>query len=191
LKAGTTLNAGTKPSYSVTVNVDDPTVGSTPDASTNFTLTILAAGGGTSSLIISEVAPWASTAANSPLAADWFEVTNIGSAAQSLAGWSMDDDSSTPGIAPLTGIASIAPGESVIFIELGVGHTAAGDAATFKQIWFGANLRPTLRFGSYAGSGVGLSTGGDQVNLFDGVTKKAGVTFLGATYHHREPVQDL
>ena len=96
LRAGTALNASTKPSYSVVVNVDDPTVGSTPDANTNFTLTITAAAGGTSSLIISEVAPWASTAANSPLAADWFEVTNIGSAVQSLAGWSMDDDSSTP-----------------------------------------------------------------------------------------------
>ena len=181
LKAGTALNAGTKPSYSVTVNVDDPTAGSAPDATTNFNLTILAAAGGTSSLIISEVAPWASTAANSPLAADWFEVTNIGSAAQSLAGWSMDDDSSTPGIAPLSGIASIAPGESVIFIELGAGHTAAGDAAAFKQIWFGANPPPNLKIGSYAGSGVGLSTGGDQVNLFDGVTKRAGVTFLGPT----------
>src|SRR5262249_28501105 len=33
LKAGTTLNAAAKPSYTVTVNVDDPTVGSTPDAS--------------------------------------------------------------------------------------------------------------------------------------------------------------
>ena len=65
LKAGTPLNSTTKPSYSVTVNVDDPTVGSTPDASTNFTLTVTASTGGTPPLIISEVAPWSS--GNSPL----------------------------------------------------------------------------------------------------------------------------
>ena len=38
LKAGTVLNATTKPSYTVTVNVDDTTVGGTPDASTSYTL---------------------------------------------------------------------------------------------------------------------------------------------------------
>lgn len=40
LKAGTSLDFETQSSYAVTVNVDDPIVGSTPDASTNFTLTI-------------------------------------------------------------------------------------------------------------------------------------------------------
>src|SRR5215471_2353283 len=42
LKAGTVLNHTTKPSYSITVNVDDPAVGATPDATTNYTLTITA-----------------------------------------------------------------------------------------------------------------------------------------------------
>ncbi len=40
LKAGTTLDFETKPSYSVAVNVNDPTVGSNPDASALFTLPI-------------------------------------------------------------------------------------------------------------------------------------------------------
>lgn len=40
LRAGTTLNRQTKPTYLVTVNVNDSTVGSNPDASSNFTLTI-------------------------------------------------------------------------------------------------------------------------------------------------------
>ena len=181
LRAGTALSSTIKPSYNVNVNVDDTTVGSTPDATANFILTISASTGGTSSLIISEVAPWSSTAANSPLAADWFEVTNVGTVAQNITGWTMDDDSSTPGVAPLSGIASIAPGESVIFIELGSGHTAAGDASNFKTIWFGSNPPANLKIGSYAGSGVGLSTGGDQVNLFDGINKKAGVIFGTAT----------
>ena len=176
LKAGTALNSSTKPSYAVTVNVDDPTVGSTPDASTSFTMAVTASTGGAAALIISEVAPWSS--GNGTLGADWFEVTNIGTAAQSLTGWTMDDDSSAPNIAPLLGISSIAPGESVIFIELGSGHTAAGDAAKFRALW---GVPATVKIGSYAGSGVGLGTGGDQVNLFDGIAKRAGVTFGGAT----------
>ncbi|HVK79699.1 MAG TPA: cadherin domain-containing protein, partial [Verrucomicrobiae bacterium] len=40
LKAGVTLNYEAKSSYSVIVNVDDTTVGSTPDVSQSFTLTI-------------------------------------------------------------------------------------------------------------------------------------------------------
>ncbi|MBD2341047.1 tandem-95 repeat protein [Calothrix sp. FACHB-156] len=40
LKAGTILDFETKAAYNVTVNVDDPTVGSTPDASTNYTLNL-------------------------------------------------------------------------------------------------------------------------------------------------------
>jgi VCBS repeat-containing protein len=40
LKAGTVLNFEVKSSYDVTVNVDDDTVGGTPDVSTNFTLSL-------------------------------------------------------------------------------------------------------------------------------------------------------
>ena len=40
LKANTALNFEAKTSYNVTVNVDDSTVGSTPDATTSFTLNV-------------------------------------------------------------------------------------------------------------------------------------------------------
>jgi ELWxxDGT repeat protein len=40
LKAGTVLNYDTKKTYSVTVNVDDTTVGGTPDASVDYTLSL-------------------------------------------------------------------------------------------------------------------------------------------------------
>jgi len=40
LKANTVLNYEAKTSYNVTVNVDDSTVGNTPDATTNFTLNV-------------------------------------------------------------------------------------------------------------------------------------------------------
>src|SRR5262249_31507190 len=118
LKAGTSLSATLKPAYNVTVNVDDPTVGGTPDASANFVLTVTAFSGGTASLIISEVAPWSSGNSAPSLRVDWFEVTNLGNATANITGWKMDDDShSFSNAVALNGITSIAPGESVIFLE--------------------------------------------------------------------------
>ncbi|HYW73231.1 MAG TPA: SdiA-regulated domain-containing protein [Pyrinomonadaceae bacterium] len=181
LRAGTPLNATTKPVYNVTVNVDDPTVGNSPDASAPFSLTVTVSTGGTASLIISEVAPWSSgnggpASGPTSLRVDWFEVTNIGTAPANITGWKMDDDSHTFASAvPLNGISSIAPGESVIFMET---TDLPGKSAAFKALWFGANPPPNLRFGSYNGSGVGLSTGSDEVNLYDaGGTLQAKVIF--------------
>lgn len=111
LKPGTALTAGSI--YHVTVNVDDPTVGATPDASVDYTLNITASTGGTASLIISEVAAWSSGNSRSDLRVDWFEVTNIGSAAQNITGWKMDDNSNSFGSAvAMGGITSIAPGSA-------------------------------------------------------------------------------
>lgn len=176
LKAGTALSSTVKPGYSVTVNVDDPTVGGAPDASVNYILTVTAPAGGTAKLIISEVAPWSSGNSSPSLAVDWFEVTNIGGVAANIAGWKMDDDSRAFNNAvALNGVTSIAPGESVIFLET---TDLAGKSAAFKTLWFGANPPANLQIGSYSGSGVGLSTGGDQVNLFDSAgAVQAGVAF--------------
>jgi uncharacterized protein YjiK/phosphodiesterase/alkaline phosphatase D-like protein len=176
LKAGTLLNSTTKPSYSVIINVDDSAVGSTPDASVSFTLAVTASTGGSSSLIISEVAPWSSGNSAPSLRVDWFEVTNIGTAGANIAGWKMDDDShSNNNAVALNGITNIAPGESVIFIET---TDLAGKSAAFKSLWFGTNPPANLQIGSYSGSGVGLSTSSDQVNLFDTAgTVQASVAF--------------
>jgi hypothetical protein len=182
LKAGTALSASSKPNYSVTVNVDDIAVGNSPDATVNFSLTITAAPGGAPSLIISEVSPWAS--GNSPLGADWFEVTNIGAAAANITGWKVDDSSNSFGSSiALSGVASIAPGESVIFIE----SSSSSIANTFKTLWFGANPPASLQVGSYSGAGIGLSTGGDAVNLYNSTgALQANVVFgsspTGPTY---------
>ncbi len=177
LKAGTALNAVTKPSYSVTINVDDPTVGATPDASASYSLAITAATTGTINLAITEVAPWSS--GNSPLAADWFEVTNLGTSAVSLAGWTMDDNSSSFAVSvPLNGVPSLNPGQSAIFIETTNSSGLAAAAQSFVNLWFGGTAPAGLQIGSYSGSGVGLSTAGDAVNLFDnGGTLQAAVSF--------------
>jgi 2',3'-cyclic-nucleotide 2'-phosphodiesterase (5'-nucleotidase family) len=124
-------------------------------------------------LRITEVAPWSS--GNSPVGADWFEVTNNGGRAVDLTGWKTDDSSeSFAGAAALNGITSIAPGESVIFIETA---DLPGKSTLFRSNWFGASPPVGLQIGSYNGSG-GLGTGGDAVNLFDSAgVRRAKVEF--------------
>ena len=172
LKAGTALSFTTKPSYAITVQVDDTSVGNAPDATVNYSLAITAAPVGVANLVISEVAPWSS--GNSSLGSDWFEVTNIGTVAADITGWKMDDSGPNFGTAvALNGITSIAPGESVIFIE-----SAVSKSALFTSIWFGGIAPAGIQIGTYTGSGIGLSTGGDAVNLFDaGGTIRASVNF--------------
>ena len=165
IKSGTVLDFETKSSYSITVNVDDATVGNTPDASTSFNLTVsdVVNENPISSIIISEVAAWSS--GNSPVAADWFEITNTGVAPVNLTGWRVDDSSASFASAlTLNGVTSIAPGESVIFLE---SASPATIATTFRNNWFGANPPANLQIGSYTGGGIGLSTGGDEVNIYN------------------------
>jgi hypothetical protein len=87
-------------------------------------------------------------------------------------------------------VTNIAAGQSVIFIENtaadGSSLKNASDTATlnalFVSTWFGANAPSNLVIGNYGGSGVGLSTGGDAVNIFDaGGTLQTGVKFGGST----------
>jgi hypothetical protein len=119
------------------------------------------------SIVISEIDP--SGSGTSTYKADWFELTNTGSGAVSISGWKMDDNSNAFGSAvALRGLTSIAAGQSVIFFEDdGTGANDATIQASFKSAWFGSNVPAGLTFGAYGGAGVGLSTSGDAVNIFD------------------------
>ena len=117
--------------------------------------------GAATGVIVSEVAPWAS--GNTSYAADWFELTNTGASAVDITGWKVDDNSHSPALAlALTGVSSIGAGQSVVFIE-----GSASTAAAFRSVWFGGNVPPGFTMGTYSGSGIGLSTGGDEVNIYD------------------------
>lgn len=119
----------------------------------------LSAAAAHANIIISEVAPWSS--GNSAVNADWFELTNTGSSPVSISGWKVDDSSNSFGsAAALQGITSIGAGESVIFIE------GASTNTVFAPNWFGANVPASLQIGRYSGSGIGLSTSGDALNIF-------------------------
>jgi MYXO-CTERM domain-containing protein len=105
---------------------------------------------------------------------DWIEVTNYGASSVSLAGWRMDDSSFTFGASvALSGVTTIGAGESVVFIE-----SAAGTAiASFRTFWGGLS---GVQVGFYAGSGVGLSSGGDGVGLFDSTNALVTQVAFGA-----------
>jgi hypothetical protein len=110
---------------------------------------------------------------------DWFEVTNYGLSDVSITGWKIDDNSFSSAVSvALSGVASISSGQSVIFLESSSAETAI---STFRTIW-GSNVT-SLIIGSYTGSGVGLSNGGDGLVLFDstGVEMTPRVTFGAAT----------
>lgn len=112
-------------------------------------------------LTVSEVSPYSS--GNTPFGADWFELTNTGSSALTVGGWKMDDNSNAfASSVPMLGITSIAAGESVIYIEC---LTGCASIAGFRAYW--GSPVAGVQIGTYSGSGVGLSTGGDAVNVFD------------------------
>ena len=105
---------------------------------------------------------------------DWIEVTNDGSSAVSLSGWKMDDGSfNIAAAASLSGITSIGAGESVIFIE----SAAGAGVASFRTFWGGLT---NVQVGYYSGSGLGLSSGGDGVCLFNNLGVNVNQVSFGA-----------
>jgi hypothetical protein len=91
----------------------------------------------------------------------------------------MDDNSNSfTAAVPLNGVATISPGESVIFVET---NDLATKAAVFLSTWFGATPPARLQVGSYSGGSVGLSATADAVNLFDAAgVLRAAVTFAAS-----------
>ena len=91
----------------------------------------------------------------------------------------MDDNSNSFAVSvPLERRHEHRPGQSVIFIETASSSELAAKAQAFINLWFGGTAPAGLQIGSYSGSGVGLSTGGDAVNLFDnGGTLHAAISF--------------
>lgn len=107
---------------------------------------------------------------------DWFELTNFGSSAVDVTGYKMDDSSAAFATAvPMLGITSIAPGESVAYFEVtgGTPLTVAG----FESWW---GIGTSVQVGTYSGSGVGLSSSGDGVTIFDSLGNQVDLVTFGA-----------
>ncbi len=108
-------------------------------------------------LQISEI--WPGNEPGDNLTADWFEITNVGTAPWSSAAdgtLSFDDESASPVDAvPLTGVSELMPGESAVFVD-----DDTPDA--FTALW--SEVISLGQVGTY--DGAGLSQDGDAVALF-------------------------
>lgn len=162
----------------------------------------LAAQSASASIIISEVDPFGSNGSDG-YSADWFELTNTGSSAVSINGWSMIDNhaasnSTTPyaagatisvgnsknAAAPLTlanGQTTLGAGQSAIFLE-SPSNAASSTALiqAFETAWFGSKVPAGLLVGTYddtSNANFGLSQTADMVNVFDGTSLMASVAF--------------
>ena len=115
--------------------------------------------------------------------ADWWEVTNYGSSAVDITGWTFDDSTFASGTSvALNGVTSINAGESVAFLETTTldSGTVATLISSFRTFWGGSAA--SAQIGYYAGSGIGLSSNGDGLVMFSGTTETTPrVSFLAAT----------
>src|SRR5262245_5971572 len=112
---------------------------------------LLAVGAVRADIIITEVNS-AGSAGSSGYGGDWFELTNNGPSAVDPTNWRVDDDSAAFGSGrTLTGITSIAPGESVVYME-----SPAGNTTNFLTAWFGGTPPVGFQLGTYTGAGIGL-----------------------------------
>jgi uncharacterized protein YjiK len=178
--AGETGSPGVFVADTTTTTTTTTTSTTTTTTSTSTTTTTTTAPPSTPTVSITEVDP---TGSSSSYAADWFEVTNTGTSTVDLTGWKMDDSSDAFVTAvPLAGLSSLPAGKSAVFFE-DTGAVNATIEAAFSQAWFGTSTLPTgFLIGHYGGSGVGLSSSGDAVNLFDASgTHITGVTFGAAS----------
>ncbi len=142
-------------------------------------------------ITVSEVHPTGSS--NTTYMADWFELTNNGTTAVDITGWRFDDSNGTfaTGVnlqlfsidagGVETPVTSIGAGQVVVFVEVAALADPLVARNAFRTAW-GASLPSGFLLGSYTGSGVGLSSGGDDVRIFDAAGNLVTfVTFGAAT----------
>lgn len=110
---------------------------------------------------------------------DWFELTNLGTVDVDITGWKMDDNSEDFSLAvSFTGVTAIAAKKSVVFLETDEPDT---DIPAFRIFW---GLSADVPIATYPSSkkGVGLSSNGDGIVIFDATgTKIDKVTIPAAT----------
>lgn len=83
---------------------------------------------------------------------EFLELTNLGADPVDMTGWSMDDDSATPGIADLTALGTVLPGESVVVTD--------DDPLSFAAKWGLSGVTIINK----PNPGLGRN---DQINIYD------------------------
>ncbi|WP_442948318.1 Ig-like domain-containing protein [Nostoc sp.] len=158
LKAGTALDYETKSAYKVTVNVDDPTVGNTPDASTNFTLNLTN---------VNE----APTAVNDSISA--YKNTPKTIAAATLLANDTDPDAGTT--LKITGVSNATNGNvslnssgDVVFTPTKIGNASFQYTASDGSLTSTATVAVSVGLNLNGGNGIDVLLGSDYDDLLNG-----------------------
>jgi Immunoglobulin I-set domain/Immunoglobulin domain len=113
----------------------------------------------TAQLAVTEVHSNQSAGGTAALHADWWELSNYGGQSLDLTGWIFNDSTggTTTGAVTIPAL-SVAPGESVVFVE-------GLDATAFRS-WWGSAVGPGVQVLTYTATGIGLSSSGDGIRLW-------------------------
>jgi len=113
---------------------------------------------------------------------DWWEITSFSPVPVSLAGWRFDDNSASLANALTVTDTNlvILPGESIVFVE-------RLTADQFRTWWGVSNLPTGLKIMTYTGSGIGLSSGGDALRLWDSSATANADTIDGVDFPAGDP----
>lgn len=107
------------------------------------------------------------------LTEDWFEVANVGDTAWVAATdgdiWFDDSPPLVANATLTTGVASIAPGQKVVFV-----HGGAAAAAAWSDVWDDVLALPQV---GHHTSGAGLGAGGDGVAIWISMGAPAGAPY--------------
>ena len=112
---------------------------------------------------------------------DWWELTNFDTRPIQLQGYRFDDDSqSLTQATVITNDVVIEPGESIVLVE----STAARPMTPeiFRQWWGPDHLPSSVKILVYAGPGLGLSSSGDAVYLWNAAATEDGDFVCGVTF---------
>lgn len=108
---------------------------------------------------ITEVMSQAASGNNN--SADWWELSNLGTQAVSLAGWRFNDDTGGLGTAfTLPAGLTIAGGESIVFVE-------DLTAAQFRTWWGAAAIPASVKIITYTGNGLAFAANGDGLRVWN------------------------
>jgi hypothetical protein len=125
---------------------------------------------------------WPGNTGSENLTDDWFELTNYGNMAWVAAvdgDLYFDDDSFDPSTADLmSGVPSIAPGESVVFVD-GSAATGGLNTAIWSSVWSPV-VNPLPQIGTYEGAGLGQ--GGDAIGLWISFGPPVGAPSITGSY---------
>jgi hypothetical protein len=113
---------------------------------------------------------------------DWWEITSFSPVAVPLSGWRFDDNSASLSSALTVTDTNlvILPGESIVFVE-----RLTPDQ--FRTWWGISNLPAGLKIVSYTGSGIGLSSGGDGLRLWNTSATANADTIDGVDFPAGDP----